>query len=285
MKTFGFLTTAALLFLVAQRQCLAGSATWNSNPTTGDWNTAGNWMPNTVPNGTSDIATFGASNVTDVINTDVIVNLDSLILSPGAPSYTITALDNIALYGTGIVNNSGTTQSFVAGGFFFNNGATAGNMTSFSNVGGYIDFEDFSSAGSATIDLSDNMYQAGLDFYDSSTAANATINVSGGAFVSLFGNATGGMPPLPSAASLFLGFVDNVAADHASATCIGGDRFTEPAFSSMDLPAPAKAASPPSEPAAVVKKARIWTSAAAPRRLTQPWSLAVAWALAWPPRP
>ena len=25
----------------------------------GDWNTAANWMPNTVPNGPSDIATFG----------------------------------------------------------------------------------------------------------------------------------------------------------------------------------------------------------------------------------
>jgi autotransporter-associated beta strand protein len=225
MNAFRFVTAAALLFLAAQRPSLAGSATWNSNPSSGDWNAAANWMPNTVPNGTSDIATFGASNVTDVINTDVIVNLDSLILNPGAPSYTITALDNIALYGTGIVNNSGTTQSFVAGGFFFNNGATAGNMTNFSNVGGYISFSDSSSAGSATIDLSDNMYQASVVFFDSSTAASATISVSGGAFVSLEGNATGGNATFTVSGASFLGFVADVTADHASATCIGGDQF------------------------------------------------------------
>src|SRR6266446_2574459 len=28
-----------------------GSATWNLNPTSGDWNTATNWTPETVPNG------------------------------------------------------------------------------------------------------------------------------------------------------------------------------------------------------------------------------------------
>jgi hypothetical protein len=111
--------TAAILFLAAQRPSLAGSATWSNNPSSSDWNTATNWIPNTIPNGTSDVATFGASNQTDVFNTDVIVNLDSLVFNPGAPQYTINALDNIALYGTGIVNNSDTTQSFVAGTFLF----------------------------------------------------------------------------------------------------------------------------------------------------------------------
>ena len=110
MNTFRFLTAAALLFLVVQRQSLAGSATWSDNPSSGDWNDAANWIPNTVPNGTSDIATFGTSNVTDVVNTDGIANLDSLVLNPGAPQYTISAFYNIALYGTGIVNNSGTMR-------------------------------------------------------------------------------------------------------------------------------------------------------------------------------
>ena len=68
MSRFGFLTAASLLFLAAQQLSLAGSATWSSNPSSGDWNTAANWIPNTVPNGTSDIATFATSNVTDVIN-------------------------------------------------------------------------------------------------------------------------------------------------------------------------------------------------------------------------
>src|SRR6266446_1846745 len=186
-----FFVAAALLFLAAQRPSLAGSATWATNPTSGDWNTAANWRPQTVPNGTSDVATFGTSNVTNVVNSNVIVDLDSLVFNPGASQYTISALDNIELYGTGIVNNSGTMQSFVAGGFFFLNGAAAGDMTHFSNVGGYISFNDSSSAGSATIDLSNNMYVAGLDFWASSTAANATINATGGD-VNLFESATGG---------------------------------------------------------------------------------------------
>ena len=44
----------------------ADSATWSMNPTTGDWNVAANWTPATVPNGVSDIATFGMSNTTHV---------------------------------------------------------------------------------------------------------------------------------------------------------------------------------------------------------------------------
>ena len=145
MSRFGFLTAASLLFLAAQRLSLAGSATWSSNPSSGDWNDAANWIPNTVPNGTSDIATFGASNVTDVFNSNVIVNLDSLVFNPGAPQYTISAyLDNLELSGTGIVNNSGTVQLFIAGTFIFFNSATAGSMTNFSNVGGDVSFLDSS---------------------------------------------------------------------------------------------------------------------------------------------
>ena len=104
---------AALLFLAARQHSLADSATWGTNPLNGDWNIAANWTPKTVPNGTSDIATFGTSNVTDVINSDVIVNLDSLVFNSSSSQYTITAIDNIALYGTGIVNGSAVIQSFV----------------------------------------------------------------------------------------------------------------------------------------------------------------------------
>src|SRR6266480_5254899 len=44
----------------------ASSATWDLNPGSGDWNTAANWTPMTVPNGPADIATFALSNTTDV---------------------------------------------------------------------------------------------------------------------------------------------------------------------------------------------------------------------------
>src|SRR5256885_16602451 len=86
-----FLIAAALLFFAAQRPSLAGSATWNQNPTSGDWNTPNNWTPKTVPDSTTDIATFGASDTTEVINSDGIIDLASLVFSPGASQYTINA--------------------------------------------------------------------------------------------------------------------------------------------------------------------------------------------------
>jgi hypothetical protein len=41
----------------------AGSATWNFSPSSGDWSTAANWTPATVPNGPADIATFDLSRI------------------------------------------------------------------------------------------------------------------------------------------------------------------------------------------------------------------------------
>src|SRR5206468_8754398 len=54
------------LALGALKAVYADSATWSTNPTNGDWNNAANWTPPTVPNGPSDVATFGASNQTEV---------------------------------------------------------------------------------------------------------------------------------------------------------------------------------------------------------------------------
>lgn len=56
----------SLFLLVLAAHSFAGSATWNLDPTSGDWNTAENWTPATVPNGPSDVATFAASSVNQV---------------------------------------------------------------------------------------------------------------------------------------------------------------------------------------------------------------------------
>ena len=55
------------LSLGALNAIYADSATWNLNPTTGQWNNAGNWTPATVPNGPNDVATFGVSSETNVL--------------------------------------------------------------------------------------------------------------------------------------------------------------------------------------------------------------------------
>ena len=64
----------SLMFLVPALAC-AGSAQWNLNPGSGDWDTAENWTPMTVSNGPTDIATFALSNTTNVsISEDTEVN-------------------------------------------------------------------------------------------------------------------------------------------------------------------------------------------------------------------
>src|SRR5262245_13381704 len=99
-----FLVAATLLFLAAQRPSLAGSATWSSNPTSEDWNITANWRPQTVPNSITDIATFDASNITDVlVDFGSNISLDSAVFDSGAPAYSITLdVSNLKLYGAGI---------------------------------------------------------------------------------------------------------------------------------------------------------------------------------------
>ena len=224
-KRLTFFAAAGLLFLAAQQHSLAGSATWSTNPTSGDWNTAANWTPNMVPNGTTDIATFGTSNVTNVINSDVIVNLDSLVFNSNASQYTITAMDNIALYGTGIVNGSGVMQSFVAGAFLFNNSSTAGDMVNFTAVGGIFFFNNASSGGSATFNLTNgNGRQASMDFSDDATAGDATINASADAVISFLDSSNGGNATMNLSTAAFVLFEGSNNAERMTGTCIGGDQ-------------------------------------------------------------
>jgi len=146
-----------LLFLTAT-DALAGSATWNLNPTNGDWNTAGNWTPATVPNGSADTATFDVSN-TSAVALSAATEVKTIVFNSGASPFTITAgpfltltVSN-AVNGVGIINNSGVTQTFVTadlGSIHFTNGANAGDQNAFINNGGAIEFSDFSDAGSST---------------------------------------------------------------------------------------------------------------------------------------
>jgi hypothetical protein len=65
VRTFRHAAIILLFLLSTWSGAFAGSAMWNLNPDTGDWNTANNWTPATVPNGPIDIAAFGpAARVT-----------------------------------------------------------------------------------------------------------------------------------------------------------------------------------------------------------------------------
>jgi autotransporter-associated beta strand protein len=176
------------LFLFPPDFVVAGSATWNLNPTNNDWDTAANWTPATVPDDPSDIATFDVSNATTIsLNGS---DLAEIIFNPGASAFTIRAHRNYGLnfYGAGITNNSGVVQRLgadsAASEINFYNSATAGVNTilfqaSSRAIDDYItiDFHDTSSAGNATIINygTNGTSSGGTYFYDSSTADNATV--------------------------------------------------------------------------------------------------------------
>jgi autotransporter-associated beta strand protein len=182
---------SSLMFLLPA-VAYAESAQWDLNPISGDWNTAANWTPMGIPNGPADTATFGLSNTTNVsisANTEV----NGIIFTAVATNpYTITASApfTLRLTGTGITNNSGSTQHFVttvgANGEFglivFSNSATAGNSTTFTNNGGVLS----GAPGGSTV------------FHDSSSAASATLIANsgtgggGGGQIVFDGNSTGG---------------------------------------------------------------------------------------------
>src|SRR5947208_13401073 len=126
VRTKTFLLCIALV--VAAANALRGdSATWNPNPVSNEWGLATNWTPAIIPFGETAIATFGASNVTNLTvsssgqgNSDVIVG--GITFTPDAGSYALTViygsdsqfLPFIEFTGAGVTNNSGTIQKLVA---------------------------------------------------------------------------------------------------------------------------------------------------------------------------
>ena len=181
-------------FALVAHSTLAGSATWNLSPTSGDWTTAANWTPGTIPNGSSDVATFASSSKT-AISINSIVEVSEIVYSPGASAFTTTSLSNLTISGPGITNNSGIIQNFLVGidygaGILFQNSASAGAQTVFTvedngeSLGeGQVTFYDTSSGGDATFVTQGGNFAdqtGGIVFFtESSNAGNAVITNKG----------------------------------------------------------------------------------------------------------
>jgi autotransporter-associated beta strand protein len=225
-----FLGAIAIALFVAPMATFAASAQWDSAPASDDWNTALNWTPAAVPNGSSDTATFDLSDITNVsISADT--EVDGIVFNSGASAYTITVAPafTLTISGVGVVNNSGGTQNFVT------NGATDSN-----SIGGIIDFSNTSSAGDAVFTINaagaagavgsytffadnatadhatfvinggfvSNTVGGELDFSSSSTAASGTFTINGGTIEQTLGGITQ--------------FFDNATAGEGSFTVNGG---------------------------------------------------------------
>src|SRR5262245_26934535 len=91
-----------LFYMLVAQFVSAGSATWNLDPVSSDWNTAVNWMPPTVPNGPADVATFSLSNQTS-LSTSVDTEVDSIVFDPGVSAFAVTIhLGELTASGLGI---------------------------------------------------------------------------------------------------------------------------------------------------------------------------------------
>jgi len=244
------------LVCLALRTADAGSATWNLNPTSGDWNTAANWSPATVPNGPSDVATFAVSN-TIALSLSAATEVGTTSYSAGASAFTTTVPGTVSLTlsDSGITNNSGVMQNFVAdanpsggGSITFTNSATAGVLTTFNvrppvipgRSGGSLTFDDTSSAGESII-ITDgpvvtNGTQAVTAFHQSASAANATLIANAshahtdyvGGVIDFFDTSTAGDSNItiqaPSASHQFGGFLqffNTATAGDAVITVVG----------------------------------------------------------------
>lgn len=177
----------------------AGSATWVTSPLSGDWNTALNWSPSTIPNGPSDTATFATSSTTS-ISLSGSTEVNGIVFDVGASAYTITNPGDlvVTISGVGVTNNSGLTQNFVVTGVAshygtlqFLNSATAGHSTSWTIKGatqsnvhpGQVAFYSGSTAGNGSFVLEGASIPgdgAKAFFYDSSSGDHASFTLNGG---------------------------------------------------------------------------------------------------------
>ena len=147
-RTLARLLSTATLLLALYSPAHAQDATWLLNPASGNFNTAANWNPATVPTGT---AFFGTSNST-ALTFSATTTVGGWTFNAGASAYTFANNQPLNFNGAGIVINGGS--------------ATITN-----NTGGDLDFTVNSTAGNATIHNTRI-----IDFFDSSTAGSAINN-------------------------------------------------------------------------------------------------------------
>jgi autotransporter-associated beta strand protein len=171
-----------LVLLLSIQPSHAGSATWKPNPSSGDWHTAGNWEPPTIPNGPSDTATFNTSTRTAISVPEYFATtINSIVYNAGASAFTTTPRTGSVFFvsGVGITNNSGITQTFAgvlnSDQMVFSNSATAGDLVAFSNIS-VVSFYNTSSAGTASFECFD------VYFLDNATASNGRFTIDGTTF-------------------------------------------------------------------------------------------------------
>ena len=169
-SSIGRFCLISIAFLLTLATVQAGSATWNLNPASSDWNTAANWTPPTVPNGPSDVATFSTSNQTEISLSAPVTVAQITFETDVKYNITCRAETSLTLTGFGIRRidvHTGSPQTFTVapaesaggspGALVFTGESAAKGVTIINNggaapglVGGTTTFQD-SSGGGATL--------------------------------------------------------------------------------------------------------------------------------------
>jgi autotransporter-associated beta strand protein len=178
----GLAVLAASALLPVFWPASAMAQTWLASPGSGDWNTAANWNPATIPDSLAAAVVFGTSTQS-AVSLSSNVAIGSLTFN-GTTAYTVDLNGQLmVVHGAGMTNNSGLTQHITV------NGATAGG----SNVA-------YSVQGSGSV----------AQFQDSSTLGAATFTVNSGATLQMIDTSTGGTAKIVNNGTLFMQKSDGV---------------------------------------------------------------------------
>jgi len=183
----GFPKKSYLFLVVILFLCRANvqAQTWSTSPGSGIWNTVTNWSTLSEPNSQSAAATFGASSTTS-LTFNAGITVGTLQFNSGSPVYNFAVASNpLALFGTGVVNNSSSAETFTVGNSLnLFNGATSANSTINVSSGGAVTFNTSSTASTSKITISSGgtLNFGGLIGTGSSTAASAAITNNGNVY-------------------------------------------------------------------------------------------------------
>lgn len=213
------LATTALGVVAAH----AVDGTWTGGSS--DWTDPANWSSDpSVPDGT---ATFTNTGSVPVDNLNGVVSIGTIQFTSTAQAYSVTIYNPFIVNGTGIINNSGNTQTFeVTSGnnLVFQNSSTAsggtGAVTITNDAGGAVNFLQNSTAGTAS--LVNNSF---VTFEDSSSAGSAQIANNANGQIDFFTRASAGSSTITNAASATLNFHNNTTAATSNVTNSGTLNF------------------------------------------------------------
>ncbi|MCG8428837.1 MAG: hypothetical protein MI754_15895, partial [Chromatiales bacterium] len=213
------------------------TSTWNTQPATGEWNTAANWTPSGEPTDTAIFTTSSQTAITFLATGEATV--DNIEFADSASAYTFTfgpsSIPALTIRGEGVTNRSDRRQSFVvaatSSGYTnpqlrFINSASAGGddmfycagpVTKEGYGGGVICFCNNSTAGSASFKAwtgaaappEHSTVGGEVSFCDTSSAGTARFTIYGslGTDGDTFGNVV---------------FHNTAKADNATFTNVGG---------------------------------------------------------------